>query len=261
VLFVSIDPKRDSPAVLKNYVKFFDPHIIGLTGREDQVNEVSRLYAVEADEYGAGHTTGTFLVSRSGVCMGYYRENQLGSTRRIASDLGRFLALPKDRETDWQPERVRTVTASNFSGRQLYLANCSSCHQDDGRGVPGKYPSLVGSSRVLGPVNRLVALTLDGVAGDRQKTDGSYEGVMPAYRTVLTPKLISEVLTYVRKSWGNTASSISPEYVERLASALPRRSSFWSWAALENLPPEKGDESAKEDHTPVAVGKSEDPDS
>jgi len=261
VLFVSIDPKRDTPAVLKDYVKFFDPHIIGVTGREDQVSEVSKLYAVEADEYGAGHTTGTFLVSRSGICMGYYRENQLGNRARIVSDLRRFLALPKDRETDWQPERVRTVKASKFSGSELYLANCASCHQDDGNGIAGKYPSLIKSRWVLGAPNRLVALTLDGVSGGRPETQGSYGGVMPAYRTILTPTLIARVLTHVRKSWGNNASSISTGYVEKLVSALPPRTSFWSWQALEALAADKADKAAEEDDPSREANESEHPDS
>jgi protein SCO1/2 len=261
VLFVSIDPQRDTPVVLKDYVKFFDPHIIGVTGREDQVNKVSKLYAVEADEYNTGHTTGTFLVSRGGICMGYYRENQLGNTTRIISDLRRFMALPKDRETDWQPERVRTVKASNFSGRELYLANCASCHQDDGHGVAGKYPSLIDSPWVLGAPNRLVALTLDGVSGGHHEARGSYEGVMPAYRTILTPTLISSVLTYVRQSWGNRAPSISAGYVQKLISASPPRTSFWSWQALEALTADEADKAVEEGDPSGEANESVHPDS
>ena len=34
MIFVSLDPKRDSPEKIKEYVKLFDPSIIGLTGRD-----------------------------------------------------------------------------------------------------------------------------------------------------------------------------------------------------------------------------------
>ena len=186
VVFVSIDPQRDTPAILKDYVKFFDPHFIGLTGRTDQVNEVAKTYAIETDEYNLGHTTGVFLLGRSGICMGYYRENQLGNTSRIVDDLRRFLALPAGQETAWEPERTRKVQTSSFSGRQLYLENCASCHQENGRGLPGKYPSLIHSPWVSGAPNRLVALTLDGVRGTQTTSEKKQGGVMPAYRTSLS---------------------------------------------------------------------------
>src|SRR5262249_44701376 len=37
-IFVSVDPKRDTPQVLKTYVASFNPRLIGLTGTQDQVN-------------------------------------------------------------------------------------------------------------------------------------------------------------------------------------------------------------------------------
>ena len=240
VVFVSIDPQRDRPAVLKDFVQFFDPHFIGLTGRTDQVNDMAKAYAVEADEYNIGHTSGVFLLGRSGICMGFYRENQLGNTSRVVDDLQRFLALPPGEETAWEPERVRTIQTSPFSGSQLYLENCATCHQESGRGLPGKYPSLIQSASVLGAPNRLVALTLDGVSGNRRSSGKKRGGVMPAYRTILTPAYLAEVLTYIRQSWGNNASPISAGYVHKLKSEPPFRTDFWSWQELEKLPPDTG---------------------
>jgi len=240
VVFVSIDPQRDTPAVLNDYVRFFDPRFIALTGRTDQVNAVARMYAIEADEYGVGHSTGVFLLGRSGICMGYYRENQLGNTSRVVDDLHRFLALPAGEENAWQPEKVRKIETSSFSGQRLYLENCASCHQESGRGLPGKYPSLIQSAWVLGAPNRLVALSLDGVRGTSGTVGNGNGGVMPAYRTVLTPAYLAEVLTYVRQSWGNNASPISANYVTKIYSKQPSRTDFWSWKEREKLPPDEG---------------------
>jgi hypothetical protein len=84
---------------------------------------------------------------------------------------------------------------------------------------------------------------------------------MPAYRTILTPTLIARILTHIRKNWGNSASSISTGYVEKLVSALPPRTSFWSWQALEALAADKADKAAEEDDPSREANESEHPDS
>ncbi len=45
-IFVTIDPARDTPAVLKTYVSAFHPRLIGLTGSEAAIAEVAKRYAV-----------------------------------------------------------------------------------------------------------------------------------------------------------------------------------------------------------------------
>jgi protein SCO1 len=45
IMFVSIDPWRDRPEVLKNYVPYFDPSFVGLTGSDDQVSKAAKAYA------------------------------------------------------------------------------------------------------------------------------------------------------------------------------------------------------------------------
>ena len=45
-LFITVDPEHDTPQVLANYVKAFDPRIVGLTGTPDQIAAVAREYRV-----------------------------------------------------------------------------------------------------------------------------------------------------------------------------------------------------------------------
>ena len=45
-IFISVDPERDRPAVLKQYVSAFHPRLIGLTGSPEELAEVARRYAV-----------------------------------------------------------------------------------------------------------------------------------------------------------------------------------------------------------------------
>ncbi|MDD9878715.1 MAG: SCO family protein [Magnetovibrio sp.] len=76
-LFISVDPGRDTPAVLKDYVAHFHPRLIGLTGSEAQVRAAAKAYRVhrsklvtqgaKADEYLVNHTSITYLMAPDGT--------------------------------------------------------------------------------------------------------------------------------------------------------------------------------------------------
>lgn len=58
-VFVSVDPERDTPAVLKDFVTAFHPRLVGLTGTPEQVASMVKSYgaygAKEAPEAGGGY--------------------------------------------------------------------------------------------------------------------------------------------------------------------------------------------------------------
>ncbi|HTI83176.1 MAG TPA: SCO family protein, partial [Acetobacteraceae bacterium] len=54
-IFITVDPKRDTPAVVKQYTAAFSPRLIGLTGTPEQIANVAKAYRV----YYAEHRTGT----------------------------------------------------------------------------------------------------------------------------------------------------------------------------------------------------------
>jgi protein SCO1 len=72
VIFVTVDPDRDSPAHLREYVAAFDPTFIGATGASDALAAVRKNYGVTAVKQGSGsdyavaHTSSIFLVDRGG---------------------------------------------------------------------------------------------------------------------------------------------------------------------------------------------------
>jgi protein SCO1/2 len=245
VLFVSIDPSRDTSKTLKDYVPFFDQHFVGLTGKPDQIATATKAYAVEYDQKPQSpsapansdnieHTAEVYLVAPSGEWIGFYGNRQLQNHERIAEDLRHFLALSPEGWRNWEPEKRKVVKAPPASGRELYLQQCASCHLENGRGVPGKYPSLVGSDWVVGAPNRLTTLVVNGVKGTAT-ANGAYSGVMPAWRTILTPADTAAVLTYIRQAWGNSAPAISARYVQDLSYQFGERD-FWSWKELKALP-------------------------
>jgi protein SCO1/2 len=89
VLFISVDPERDTPERLAEYVPYFHPGFLGLTGTLEQITKVARSYRVrffkEYPESQAGytvaHTDAVFLVDQ----YGRYRERY--QTRWALDDL------------------------------------------------------------------------------------------------------------------------------------------------------------------------------
>lgn len=74
VLFVSVDPERDTPAHLKEYTAFFHPAMVGVTGTPAEVAAVAKQYGVfyarqktdSASGYVVDHSAEIFVVDRSG---------------------------------------------------------------------------------------------------------------------------------------------------------------------------------------------------
>mgnify|MGYP006279722311 CR=1 FL=1 len=97
------------------------------------------------------------------------------------------------------------------SGRQLYQNHCLSCHQTNGSGVPGMYPSLKGNKRVTGDKALLIKVALMGEAGPVQDK-GNYMGAMASYK-FLSDQEISNVLTYIRTNFGNNEDPVMPQEV------------------------------------------------
>jgi protein SCO1 len=74
VFFVSVDPARDTPEHLKNYLSAFDPRITGLTGSEGQVAQAIKAYRVFAEkvptsdgDYTMNHTAVVYLFDGQGT--------------------------------------------------------------------------------------------------------------------------------------------------------------------------------------------------
>jgi len=63
-IFITVDPARDTPAVLRNYVAAFHPRLIGLTGAPDVIEQVKKDFAVIASPEGKTDKP-TYLVSHS----------------------------------------------------------------------------------------------------------------------------------------------------------------------------------------------------
>jgi protein SCO1 len=74
-LFITVDPLRDTPAVMGNYIQSFDPRIVGLTGTPQQIAAVAQEYGVYyeprksgpgAEDYVMDHSTYLYLIDPEG---------------------------------------------------------------------------------------------------------------------------------------------------------------------------------------------------
>lgn len=78
VIFVSVDPERDTPARLKEYVEFFHPAVVGVTGTPENLAEIAKRYGVfyarqKVDTAGGGyvvdHSSDTYVVGVQGQLL------------------------------------------------------------------------------------------------------------------------------------------------------------------------------------------------
>ena len=86
-------------------------------------------------------------------------------------------------------------------GEQVYIGNCSVCHQPSGLGLPGVFPGLKDSPIAMGDVNQHIDIVLNGKAGT----------AMQAFAKQLSLKELAAIVTYERNAWGNdTGDLIQP---------------------------------------------------
>jgi len=115
-------------------------------------------------------------------------------------------------------ERNKAASA----GEKLYNTYCQACHQSDGNGDDNHFPPLSGSEWVRGDKQKLIKIVLEGLDGAIQVKGKSYNGVMPK-NNFLTDAQVAEILTYIRRNFGNNESDIRIEEVKKMRKEhLPR---------------------------------------
>lgn len=95
-------------------------------------------------------------------------------------------------------------------GTGIYQANCASCHMAEGEGIPSLYPPLANSDHVKDQTY-LINGVKNGIKGPIEVKGITYNAAMTGFN--LSDSEISDVLNYVRNSWGNTYIAITPKDV------------------------------------------------
>lgn len=105
-------------------------------------------------------------------------------------------------------------------GKNIYMKYCFACHQMDGSGVPGMYPSIQKTDWVSGDKNRLIKLVLEGMSGPITVNGEEFDQVMPQH-AFLTDQQIADLLTYIRKNFGNKAGPVTADEVSKIRKRSP----------------------------------------
>jgi mono/diheme cytochrome c family protein len=110
---------------------------------------------------------------------------------------------------------------SRDRGKKIFAANCQTCHQANGLGVPGQYPPLAGSEFTTGGSRRPAMIVLKGLQGPVTVKGQKFgSAVMQPWDKTLTDQKIADVLTYERSEWGNSASPVTAEQIAALRKEL-----------------------------------------
>ncbi|CAM4052329.1 cytochrome c oxidase subunit II [Shewanella aquimarina] len=109
-------------------------------------------------------------------------------------------------------------------GEQVYMARCAACHQPNGAGLPGVFPSLIGSPIIKGPVADHLDVVLHGRSGT----------AMQAFAQQLTATEIAAVVTFERNAWGNdTGDTVQAADVNQANSGTSSEADTGADAAAE----------------------------
>jgi protein SCO1/2 len=98
ILFISVDPKRDTIDKLKDYVSFFYPQMIGATTTKDKIDKIAKMYGVtykqfypenEKSYYTIDHSTQTFIINRQGQVSDLIVHDETGA--QIQNKLKKYI--------------------------------------------------------------------------------------------------------------------------------------------------------------------------
>ena len=95
-LFITVDPKRDTATMMKDYLSSFDPHLRGATGDQKAIDAVEKVYRVYAKkvptkdgDYSMDHTALVYLMDKQGRFVAPFKLDR--KPEQAAADLRRYL--------------------------------------------------------------------------------------------------------------------------------------------------------------------------
>ena len=111
-------------------------------------------------------------------------------------------------------------------GREVFATICAGCHQPTGLGLKGLAPSLVTSQWAVGDERALARIVLQGKAS---------EGLIMPPLAALDDESLAGALTFIRRSWGHTASPVDTAAIARARQETAGRAEPWSDKELAKI--------------------------
>lgn len=103
-------------------------------------------------------------------------------------------------------------------GKEVYDGLCVACHLSEGQGIANVFPPLAKSDYLMDDLDRSIKQLIEGSSGEIEVNGKKYNGAMPA--TGLDDKDITNVLNYVRNSWGNKGDLIKIAQVKKVRNSI-----------------------------------------
>ena len=115
-----------------------------------------------------------------------------------AEDYSKWVSGKKQQMAAAADDPTKQWTAAELiaRGEKVYQANCQACHQANGLGVQGAFPTLVGS-KVVASTGDQITMLLNG------------KNAMPSWKSLSDVELAA-VATYTKNAWGNRAGEVQP---------------------------------------------------
>lgn len=138
----------------------------------------------------------------------------IGSLLTAALLVGALAACSSSSTSSNSTSSSTTASAApkSSNGAAVFTTNCASCHQSDGKGG-GAAPALAGNTLVTGTAAKVIHIVKNGLTGSVQVNGKTFNGIMPAWKGVISNDDIAAVTTYIRSSWGNKASAVTSAQV------------------------------------------------
>lgn len=112
----------------------------------------------------------------------------------------------------FQSKQSFDLKASMVRGKEVYATYCMSCHMEQGEGIESVYPPLAKSDYLMADKKRSIVQIINGVTGEIKVKGVTYNTDMAGVD--ITDQEVSDVLNYIRNSFGNKGEAVTPEQVK-----------------------------------------------
>lgn len=123
-----------------------------------------------------------------------------------------FFLLTACSASSFAQKKQFDLKASMARGKDVYLAQCVTCHLDAGEGVEGVYPPLAKSDYLMADKKRSIQQIMNGIQGPIKVNGKTFDNEMTSFD--LNDQELSDVLNYIRNSWGNKGEAVKQEEVK-----------------------------------------------
>ena len=113
--------------------------------------------------------------------------------------------------SSFSQKQTSDLKESVARGKEIYIAQCMSCHMEGGEGIEDVYPPLAKSDYLMKDKVRSISTVIHGLSGEIVVNGKTYNMEMTAFD--LSDQEVSDVLNYIRNSWGNKGEAVMPEEV------------------------------------------------